>query len=176
MIPKSGYRFRKRSCSTNKIERDDDSKKSHLALAERRRRFSESARKEAIHLGSQAMLGELRKPHRMNSRVLVLVLDLIAAVLGTGGEGYLLAQNLRTARGCERIAQAAETGREIAGGLRAGREMLMKLLIRGREDDAVLPVDTHEVPIVLVPHQRKSAATDTHHMIAGAVAVRLLVG
>src|ERR1700741_4716065 len=33
MIPKRGYRFRKRSCSTNNVERDDDSKKSHPALA-----------------------------------------------------------------------------------------------------------------------------------------------
>src|SRR5215211_3155840 len=32
MIPKSGYRFRKRSCSSNNLERDDDSKKSHHAL------------------------------------------------------------------------------------------------------------------------------------------------
>src|SRR5215471_1664114 len=37
MIPKSGYRFfrKKISCSTNKLERDDDSKKSHLALGGR---------------------------------------------------------------------------------------------------------------------------------------------
>jgi len=35
MIPKSGYRFfGKRSCSKKKLERDDDSKKSHHALAE----------------------------------------------------------------------------------------------------------------------------------------------
>src|SRR5258708_29704619 len=33
MIPKSGNGFRKRSCSSNKLERDDDSKKSHPALA-----------------------------------------------------------------------------------------------------------------------------------------------
>ncbi len=32
MIPKSGNGFRKRSCSNNKVERDDDSKKSHPAL------------------------------------------------------------------------------------------------------------------------------------------------
>src|SRR5580704_15200380 len=32
MIPKSGYGFRKRSCSTNKLKRDADSKKSHPAL------------------------------------------------------------------------------------------------------------------------------------------------
>jgi hypothetical protein len=32
MIPKSVKRFRKRSCSTNNIERDDESKKSHHAL------------------------------------------------------------------------------------------------------------------------------------------------
>src|ERR1700739_599966 len=31
MIPKSGHGFRKRSCSTNKVERDDYSKKSHHA-------------------------------------------------------------------------------------------------------------------------------------------------
>src|SRR6266480_2797076 len=33
MIRKSGYRFSERSCSNKKIERDDDSKKSHPALA-----------------------------------------------------------------------------------------------------------------------------------------------
>src|SRR5215208_1997866 len=32
MIPKSGRGFRKRSCSTKRLERDDDSKKSHHAL------------------------------------------------------------------------------------------------------------------------------------------------
>src|SRR6267143_907462 len=32
MIPKSGTGFRKRSCSSNKLERDDDSKNSHPAL------------------------------------------------------------------------------------------------------------------------------------------------
>src|ERR1700676_2004423 len=32
MIRKSGYGFPKRSCSNKKIERDDDSKKSHHAL------------------------------------------------------------------------------------------------------------------------------------------------
>src|SRR6266853_882809 len=32
MIPKSGNGFRKRSCSNDKVERDDDSKKSHPAL------------------------------------------------------------------------------------------------------------------------------------------------
>src|SRR5262245_37295501 len=107
----------------------------------------------------------------MNSRVLVLVLDLVAAVPSAGGDSDLLAQNLRTARRRERVAQAAEAGGKIAGRLRAGREMLMKLLIRGREHDAVLPVDAHEVLIALVPHQGKSAAADAHHMIAGAVAV-----
>jgi hypothetical protein len=33
MIPKSWYRFSERSCANNKLERDDESKKSHLALA-----------------------------------------------------------------------------------------------------------------------------------------------
>src|ERR1700751_3588254 len=32
MIPKSGYRFSERSCSSKKLKRDDDSKKSHRAL------------------------------------------------------------------------------------------------------------------------------------------------
>src|SRR6202035_1852411 len=35
MIRKSGNRFPKRSCSNKKIERDDDSKKSHPALLRR---------------------------------------------------------------------------------------------------------------------------------------------
>jgi hypothetical protein len=32
MIPKSGFRFSERSCSTNKLKRDDESKRSHHAL------------------------------------------------------------------------------------------------------------------------------------------------
>src|SRR5882672_3755096 len=35
MIRKSGNRFSERSCSNKRIERDDDSKKSHRALAQR---------------------------------------------------------------------------------------------------------------------------------------------
>ena len=35
MIRKSGNRFSERSCSNKKIERDDDSKKCHLALVDR---------------------------------------------------------------------------------------------------------------------------------------------
>src|SRR5262249_261988 len=61
------------------------------------------------------------------------------------------------------------------GRLRARREMLMKLLIRGREDHPVLPVDAHKIPIALIPHERKSASADAHDMITGAVAMRLLV-
>src|SRR5215213_8704215 len=34
MIPKSGNRFRKRSCSNKQMERDDDSKRNHPALAQ----------------------------------------------------------------------------------------------------------------------------------------------
>src|SRR5262249_34222607 len=110
------------------------------------------------HRGGRPVPGGVGEPQRMNSRVLVLVLDLIAAFPGAGGKGDLVAEDLATARRGERIAQAAETGGEIAGRLRAGREMLMELLVGGREDDAVLPVDAHEIPIALVPHQRKSAA------------------
>src|SRR5512139_2611023 len=32
MIPKSGHRFSEKSCSNKRLERDDDSKKSHPAL------------------------------------------------------------------------------------------------------------------------------------------------
>jgi hypothetical protein len=42
MIRKSGYGFPKRSCSTNKLERDDDSKKSHRAPAPAREQLRES--------------------------------------------------------------------------------------------------------------------------------------
>src|SRR5947208_14293823 len=51
MIPKSGYRFRKRSCSTKKLERDGDSKKSHPDL--------EAIRRGAHACGSR---GRLRNP------------------------------------------------------------------------------------------------------------------
>src|SRR5262245_29292916 len=44
MIPKSGCRFRKRSCSNTKVGRDGDSKKSHLALAGQEMRFQILAR------------------------------------------------------------------------------------------------------------------------------------
>src|SRR5437879_3384334 len=98
------------------------------------------------------MLGELVEPRGMDARVLVPILDLVAAILGAGGEGDLLAENFRTARRGEGIAQAAEAGCQVAGGLRAGGEMLVELLVGGRENDTVLPVDAYEVPIALVPH------------------------
>jgi hypothetical protein len=51
--------FRKRSCSTNKLERDDDSKKSHRALAasfpsRRDREQQENSAADAIHGNSGA--------------------------------------------------------------------------------------------------------------------------
>ena len=44
------------------------------------------------------MFGELIEPHRMNSCILVLILDLIAAFLGACRKGDALAENLLTAR------------------------------------------------------------------------------
>src|SRR6202035_864160 len=111
----------------------------------------------------------------MNSRILVFVLDLIAAFLGARCKGDLLAENLLTPRQCEQVAQAAETGRQIAGRLRARREVLMKLLIGWRKNDAMRPVDAHKVPIALVPHQRIAAAADAHDVVSSDVAMRLLV-
>jgi hypothetical protein len=40
MIPKSGYRFSERSCSSNELKQDDDSQKSHPALGEQAAAYS----------------------------------------------------------------------------------------------------------------------------------------
>src|SRR5262245_46942289 len=55
MIPKSGSGFRKRSCSTNKLERDDESKLGHHALVAATR-----------HPGSSDVSSRYEKPHTVD--------------------------------------------------------------------------------------------------------------
>src|SRR4051812_38127516 len=116
----------------------------------------------------------------MDPWILVLVLDLVAALLDAGRDRTLEARcgGARRAplRCRERIPQAADAGRQIAGGTAAGVEMLMELPVGWRNDDTMLPVDANELPVTLEPQQRIAGTDHAHHMIAGEVAVAFLVG
>ena len=87
-------------------------------------------------------------------RILILVFDLVAPFFDAAGCQLLLsgfADHDRAHLGDERISQPTDTGRDIARGGVAGDEVLVELILRGREDDAVVPVDAFEVFIALVP-------------------------
>src|SRR5207247_4455909 len=102
-----------------------------------------------LHSRLGAVLAHLLEPHRVNARILILVFDLVAALLdagrdrapgaGAGGAGRA------ALHGGQRIAQAADAGREIARRPVAGVEVLVELAFGRRKHHAVLPVDAQEV-------------------------------
>ena len=99
-------------------------------------------------------LAQLLEIDRVDARVLVLVLDLTAAVL----DADVHAHEHPALVGGEGIAQAAEGDGEIARRLGRGVEMLVEHLVGRREHPAVLPVDAHEILVALVPQQRVARA------------------
>src|SRR5215208_3958143 len=76
MIPKSGCRFRKRSCSNKEVERDDDSKRSHRALALHRLRLLALLRHDA------ELLLQARRRGRVLEGELLLREDVAVDLLG----------------------------------------------------------------------------------------------
>src|ERR1043166_679299 len=137
-------------------------------------------RKELLHPRLDAVLLHLVEPDAVDARVLVLVLDLVAAFLDVDRHRALLArldaEQRAALRQRERIAQAADAGGEIARRLLARIEVLVELLVARRKHRAVLPVDAGEVPLAVEPGERVAVAGDAHHVEAGPAAVALRVG
>src|SRR5262249_23175729 len=106
----------------------------------------------------------------MDARILVLVFDLTAALLHALRYARLVvlagAEEGHTLRLPGRIAQPADGGGEIAGGLGARIEVLVELLIGRHENRSVLPVDTAEVLLALEPHERVAVPNDAHDVEA----------
>src|ERR1700730_11309937 len=123
-------------------------------------------REGLLHPRRHAALAHLFEPDRVDAFVLVLVFDLVAALLDVERHRALVAGLDTHQRAAllhsERIAQAADAGGEIARREFAGVEMLVELLVGGREHDAVLPVEPPEILVVRVPQERIAVAGDTH--------------
>src|SRR5215831_18589830 len=146
---------------------------SRSCIVKLNRRFAVGALvDELAHAGGDAVLGELLEINAVNARVLVLVLDLAAAVL----DGHVHALEHVALGFGERIAQAPEGNCEIARRIAAGVEVLMEHLVGRREHHAMFAVDAHQVLGDVVPKQRKAMAGDREDVEVRPVAVRLLVG
>src|SRR5262249_51215708 len=115
-------------------------------------------RKELLHLRLDAVLLHLVEPDAVDARILVLVLDLVAAFLDVGRHRTLLArldaEQRAALRQREWVAQAADAGGEIARRLPARVEVLVELLVARREHRAVLPVDAGEILLAVEPGER----------------------
>src|SRR5919199_5638612 len=107
----------------------------------------------------------------MNARVLVLVLDLAAAVFDAhvhAQKGFLLVFG-------KRIPQTAEGDRQVAGRLGDGIEVLMEHAVGRGENGAVPPVEALKVSIALVPVDAVAVSGYRKDVEVGPVTVRLLV-
>ena len=108
----------------------------------------------------------------MNPRVLVFVLDLVAAI----GDGGVDAAGEEPAFVLdEGVAHAAQGHRQVTRWGGGGVVVLVEHLIGRREDDAMGPVDALEVLVPVVPQQRIAMAADGEDVEVGAVAVALLI-
>src|SRR5262249_60179960 len=86
-----------------------------------------------LHAALDAVLGEILLDHAANARVLVLVLDLIAALLDALRRAPLLSQ-------AGKFPAAEGFQREIARGLAAGVEMLVEPALGRHEQAAGAPL------------------------------------
>ena len=120
-----------------------------------------------VHLRRQPVLGELLRELLARLRVLVGVVDLVAAVpLADPGLRHAL-------RVADRDALVLEG--EIARRRRAGVEVLMQPHVRRHDHGADLPLVVARL-VALRPHQRIAFAGEDDDMRARSVRVRLLVG
>src|SRR5712672_2545327 len=128
-----------------------------------------------LHFRLDAVLGHFLEPDLVDARILVGVFDLVAAFLDVDRHRALLArlhaQERAPLRQGERIAQAADAGRQVARRLLAGVEVLVELLVAGRKHGAVLPVDGREILLAVEPGERIAMAGHAHYVEAGAVTV-----
>src|SRR5207249_2840061 len=126
------------------------------------------------HLRLHPGLAQLRKPQRMDARVLVGVFDLGAAFL----DAHVSAAAFRAdaALPDDGIALGAEPDGDIARGPLAGVEVLVEHAVRWREAHAVPPIDALKVAVALVPKECIAGAVDKEDVQAGPVPMALLVG
>src|SRR5689334_17825867 len=133
-------------------------------------RCGPSRRKVLVHFRLCPVLAHFFEPESMDPRILVLVLDLVAALLDACRDRALDARCGRARRAPlrrgERVPQAANAGRQIAGGTAAGVEMLVELAIGRGNDDTMLPVNADEILVAFEPQQRIAGTDHAHHMIA----------
>ena len=127
---------------------------------------------EFAHRRLHAVPAQLIEIDGVDARVLVLVLDLTAAVL----DAHVHAHEHPALVGGEGITQAAEGDGEIARRIGRRVEVLVKHLVGRREHPAMPPVDAHEILVALVPQQRVAVPGHGKDVEVGAVPVRLLVG
>ena len=109
----------------------------------------------------------------MDAGVLVLVLDLVAALFDRLVD--LVRPDLALALG-QRVADRAHLDGEVARRLRAGVEVLVEHLVGRGDNHAVVPVDADEVVLVLIPQQRIAVAGQGDDVGPVEMPVRLLVG
>ncbi len=93
-----------------------------------------TGRSRILHPRLDAVATQFVKPHLMDARVLVFVVNLVAAVasarpIGTGFTGLRADRRAPLRRG-ERVPHTADPGRDVACRLAAGIEVLMKLALR----------------------------------------------
>src|SRR5262249_60277348 len=126
------------------------------------------------NLRGNPFLGEFAQPDRMDALILILILDLGAALLDAdvGAPAFRPDPALEH----DRIALGAEADGDIARRPGAGAEVLMEHVIWRRKAHAVAPVDTLEIAVALVPEERVARAGDEEDVQAGPVPVPLLVG
>src|SRR5258708_7623385 len=124
------------------------------------------------HAGFHAGLGDRLEPFPGNAGILILVLDLPAALLH--GNRAAACGALAPERD-ERIAPASQATGEVTGRTVAGIEMLMKHPERWRVHETMLPGKFLEYRIAFVPEQRISLAVHRMYMGAGGMPMRFLV-
>src|SRR5690606_6497862 len=93
---------------------------------------------DLAHLRFDAVLRQFAQEDLVDARILVLILDLVAALLDAGVDAA--AEQLALALD-EWIAHGAERDREVTGGDLVGIEVLVEDAFGRHEHHAVLPVD-----------------------------------
>ena len=104
-----------------------------------------------------AVLAQFFQPDGVDTRILILIFHLIAALFDAQGRPLFLSgftdDDFEFFLG-NWIAYPAETGRNIPRRLVAGDEVLVKLLVGRWKDDPVVPVNAREIGIARIPEQR----------------------
>src|SRR6266542_774934 len=127
------------------------------------------ADREGVHPHLDAARGAALHVHAVDLRVLVLVLDLVAALR------HVLVHALVVEILGDLPLVPAPADREVARRVVARVEVLVPPEARRHEERARLPVDLAHLARAVRPHERVALAAEHDHVVAGAVAMSLLV-